>query len=314
MFSYRHAFHAGNHADVLKHAVLVHLLDHFNRKDSPYWVVDTHAGAGMYDLSGEWSSGKPARRTGTRSPAGSREDPAPAEPAQPQERRPEFLDGVARLQAAGKPPELAARYLEALAAFNPQGGMRYYPGSPWLTLEAMRDRDRLRLFELHPSEIDVLRKNLSRHARGRSRQVAVMRADGFEGIKALLPPPTRRGLVLIDPSYEDKQDYRHALTAVQEGLKRFATGSFAVWYPLVQRREAQTLVRALERLDTVWVNAALQVRRPAPDGFGLHGSGMFVINPPWTLHDALAETLPWLVETLGQDERAAHTLTRSTRG
>lgn len=284
MFSYRHAFHAGNHADVLKHAILVHVLDHFNHKDAPYWVIDTHAGAGIYDLKDEWSVKKN-----------------------------EAAEGVARLLTAGHAPALVQRYLEAIAAFNPQDGTRYYPGSPWLALEAMRERDRLRLFELHPGEIEVLSENLARHPRGRSRQVAVMQADGFEGIKALLPPPTRRGMVIIDPSYENKQDYRHALTAVQEGLKRFATGSFIVWYPLVQRRDVQTLTRALERLDTVWVHASLQVCRPASDGFGLHGSGMFVINPPWTLHDALADALPWLVQQLGQDDRAGHTLTRSAR-
>lgn len=284
MFSYRHAFHAGNHADVLKHAILVHVLDHFNRKDAPYWVIDTHAGAGIYDLKDEWSVKKN-----------------------------EAAQGVARLLTAGHAPALVQRYIEAIAAFNPQDGTRYYPGSPWLALEAMRERDRLRLFELHPGEIEVLSENLARHPRGRSRQVAVMQADGFEGIKALLPPPTRRGMVVIDPSYENKQDYRHALTAVQEGLKRFATGSFIVWYPLVQRRDVQTLTRALERLDTVWVHASLQVCRPAPDGLGLHGSGMFVINPPWTLHDALADALPWLVQQLGQDDRAGHTLTRSAR-
>lgn len=285
MFSYRHAFHAGNHADVLKHAILVHLLDHFNLKENPYWVIDTHAGAGLYDLS----DAKMGMNT-------------------------EVLDGVARLQSkGGETPALVARYLEAIAAFNPQGDARHYPGSPWLALQAMRERDRLRLFELHPTEIDVLAQNLSRHPRGRSRQVGVLKADGFEGIKALLPPPTRRGMVLIDPSYEDKHDYRRTVTAVQDGLKRFATGSFAVWYPLVQRREVQMLTRALERLDTVWVHASLQVCRPAADGFGLHGSGMFVINPPWTLHDALAESLPWLASTLGQDERAGFSLTRSAR-
>ncbi|NLC35118.1 MAG: 23S rRNA (adenine(2030)-N(6))-methyltransferase RlmJ [Alcaligenaceae bacterium] len=313
MFSYRHAFHVGNHADVLKHAILVHVLDHFNRKDNPYWIIDTHAGAGIYDLQGAWASGRPSERHATR-PAQTR-GPRPARPeAEPaRERRAEYLDGVARLKGAAHAPALIMRYLEALQAFNSPGELRYYPGSPWLALEAMRDRDRLRLFELHPSEVDVLAQNLSHHARGRSRQVALTQADGFEGVKALLPPPTRRGMVLIDPSYESKQDYRHTLTAVQEGLKRFATGSFVVWYPLVQRREVQNLTRALERLDTVWVHAALQVRRPASEGFGLHGSGMFVVNPPWTLHDSLAQALPWLAKTLGQDQGASHTLTRSAR-
>lgn len=284
MFSYRHAFHAGNHADVLKHAVLVHILDHFNQKPTPYWVIDTHAGAGIYDLDDEWARKKD-----------------------------ESAEGIARLETEVSAPALVQRYREAVAAFNPEGDMRRYPGSPWLALEAMRDDDRLRLFEMHPSEIDVLRRNLARHERGRTRQVTVAQADGFEGIKALLPPPTRRGMVIIDPSYEDKLDYRRSLTAIEEGLKRFATGCFALWYPLVQRKEVQHLTRALERLDVVWVNAALKVCRPASDGFGLHGSGMFVINPPWTLHAALQEALPWLSERLAQDDRAGYTLTRSAK-
>lgn len=279
MFSYRHAFHAGNHADVLKHAVLVHILDHFNHKDSPYWVIDTHAGAGIYDLADEWSTKKA-----------------------------EFADGVARLVESDKSPDLVARYCEAIASFNPQGGIRQYPGSPWLALEAMRDNDRLRLFEMHPAEVDVLKRNLTRHPRGRSRQVAVMQADGFEGIKALLPPPTRRGLVLMDPSYEDKRDYKRTLVAVQEGVRRFATGTFAVWYPLVQRREVQTMVRALKQVPTPWLNVSLTVQKPSNDGFGLYGSGMFILNPPWTLHAALASTLPWLRNTLKQDSRASFTL------
>ncbi len=284
MFSYRHAFHAGNHADVLKHAVLVHILDHFNRKPTPYWVIDTHAGAGFYDLQGEWA-----------------------------QTRGEYVDGIGRLAEQKQLPELLARYLEAIRACNDDDTLRYYPGSPWLALDALRDSDRLRLFELHPSEIEVLQQTLAQHPRGRGRQIGITQADGFEGIKALLPPPPRRGVVIIDPSYEDKQDYRRTVTAVQEGLKRFATGCFAVWYPLVQRGAVQNLTRQLERLDTVWVHASLKVAKPAADGFGLHGSGMFIVNPPWTLYAALQEALPWLSKTLGQDSHAGHTLTRSAR-
>lgn len=309
MFSYRHAFHAGNHADVLKHAILVHLLEHFNLKDSPYWVVDTHAGAGIYDLSGEWASGKSKAGAGSRKGAYTSEETFD----EGLQRKPESADGVSRLLTGEKCPILVSHYLKALEAFNPQGGLRFYPGSPWLALQAMRGRDRLRLFELHPTEIEVLHQNLAQHPRGRSRQVMIMQADGFEGIKALLPPPTRRGLVLIDPSYEDKLDYRHTLTAVQEGLKRFETGSFAVWYPLVSRKEVSMLTRALEQLDAVWVHATLQVKRPSSDGHGMFGSGMFIVNPPWTLHDRLLEALPWMTATLGQDERARHTLKRSAR-
>ncbi|HWK70447.1 MAG TPA: 23S rRNA (adenine(2030)-N(6))-methyltransferase RlmJ [Burkholderiaceae bacterium] len=279
MFSYRHAFHAGNHADVLKHAVFVHILDHYNRKDNPYWVIDTHAGAGLYDLRSDW-----ALKNG------------------------EFVDGLDRLLGAASMPPMIERYLEEVQHFNPDGVANFYPGSPWLALRALRDQDRLRLFEMHPSEADVLRQNLKQQGRDAVRQTTLYQADGFDGLKSQLPPAPRRGITIIDPSYEDKQDYRKTLQAVHEGLKRFATGCFAVWYPLVQRREVQELVRSLERLKTPWVHASLTVRKPTGDGFGLHGSGMFVLNPPWTLHAELDATLPWLSATLKQDDRAGFTL------
>lgn len=280
MFSYRHAFHAGNHADVLKHAMLVHILDYLGRKDAPYWVIDTHAGAGLYSLDGDWA-----------------------------QQSAEYADGIARIWPRHDLPELLAQYVQALAPFNPDGKLRRYPGSPWLTLQALRDRDRLRLFELHPTETQVLQGNLERLERKQLRQVTLYAADGFDGLQALLPPPTRRGMTIIDPSYEDKRDYRRALDAVREGLKRFATGTFVVWYPLVQRREAMELPRQLSRLPVDnWLNASLTVRKPAADGKGLHGSGMYVANPPWTLMASLRETLPWLARELAQDDRAGYTL------
>lgn len=281
MFSYRHAFHAGNHADVLKHTIFVHILDYYNRKDAPYWVIDTHAGAGIYDLRSEW-----AVKNG------------------------EFADGLDRLLGATALPAMIERYLEEVQHFNPDGVANFYPGSPWLALRAMRPRDRLRLFEMHPSEADVLRRNLDSQGRAAARQTMIYQADGFEGLKGLLPPPPRRAIAIIDPSYEDKQDYRKTLQAVKDGLQRFATGCYVIWYPLVQRREAHELARSLERLPAPWLHATLAVRKPAADGFGLHGSGMFVINPPWTLHDDLAATLPWLSETLKLDDRAGFTLKR----
>ena len=280
MFSYRHAFHAGNHADVLKHAVLVHILAHLNRKDAPYWVIDTHAGAGLYALDGNWAA-----------------------------KNAEWESGIGRLWQRRDLPPLLDDYIQCVARHNRGETLRHYPGSPWLVLDAMRERDRLRLFELHPSESGVLSDNLGKAGRGATRRTLIYGADGFEGLTALLPPPTRRGLVLIDPSYEDKRDYRRTLEAVREGLKRFATGCYAVWYPQVQRREAQDLPRQLSRLPGVsWLHASLTVCRPQADGHGLHGSGMFVVNPPWTLQEALRTALPWLVRELGQDDRARHVL------
>ena len=280
MFSYRHAFHAGNHADVLKHAILVHVLDYFNRKDAPYWVIDTHAGAGLYALDSDWAN-----------------------------KNAEFADGVARLWDRNDLPPLLADYVERIRDYNPDGRLRHYPGSPWLTMDALRDRDRLRLFEMHPTESGVLARNLDQRDRLIQRQTTIYGSDGFEGLKAMVPPPTRRGVVLIDPSYEDKQDYRRTLTAVKEGVKRFATGTFAVWYPLVQRREVTEMTRQLERLPIKsWLHATLSVKRPAGDGFGLHGSGMFLVNPPWTLDAALKPVMPFLARELAQDDRATFTL------
>ncbi|WP_322998172.1 23S rRNA (adenine(2030)-N(6))-methyltransferase RlmJ [Castellaniella sp.] len=284
MFSYRHAFHAGNHADVLKHAILVQVLDYFNRKDNPYWVIDTHAGAGLYALDGDW-----AGQSG------------------------EVTEGLDRLLGATQPPALIERYLHVIQDFNPDGVANLYPGSPCLALHAMRPDDRLRLFELHPTEGQVLEDTLRQQMRASRRQVAVAREDGFAGLKRLLPPPPRRGLILIDPSYENKQDYRHVLQALKDGLQRFAQGCFVIWYPLVQRVQAHEMVRALERLPVDWLNASLTIRKPSADGLGMHGSGMFVVNPPWTLEAELRAALPWLQATLGQDEQAKFSLTRPTQ-
>jgi 23S rRNA (adenine2030-N6)-methyltransferase len=280
LFSYRHAFHAGNHADVLKHAILVHVLDYLNRKEAPYWVIDTHAGAGVYQLDSDWAA-----------------------------KNAEYDGGIARLWDRTDLPALLADYVARVRAYNPGGQPRRYPGSPWLALDALREKDRLRLFELHPTESDALARNLEKRGGAALRQTTIYATDGFEGMKSLLPPPTRRGLVLIDPSYEDKRDYRRALTAVKEGVKRFATGIYAVWYPLVQRVEATDLARQLPHLQVKsWLHATLTVCKPVAGGHGLHGSGMFLVNPPWTLHAALQETLPYLARELALDDWAGFTL------
>ncbi|WDD94692.1 23S rRNA (adenine(2030)-N(6))-methyltransferase RlmJ [Burkholderia sp. FERM BP-3421] len=276
MLSYRHAFHAGNHADVLKHAVVVQLLHYLNRKDKSYWYIDTHAGAGVYSLLDGYAA--KTAESGT---------------------------GIGKLWDADDLPAALGDYLDEVHALNDDGTLRYYPGSPYLAWRLMREQDRMRLFELHTTEIDVLRHNF----RDAGRRAMIYAGDGFEGIKALLPPPPRRALVLIDPSYEDKRDYARALSCVEEALKRFATGCYAVWYPQVSRPESQKFPDHLKRLQpNNWLHLTLTVSRPPTDGYGLFGSGMFILNPPYTLVDSMREALPYLVEALGQDDGASFSI------
>ena len=278
MLSYRHAFHAGNHADVLKHAVLAFMLDYYNQKDKPYWYIDTHAGAGAYQLD----SGYAAKNA-------------------------EYAGGIARLMGRDDLPELLQHYVALVREMNQGGALRYYPGSPLVADKLLRTEDKLRLFELHPTDLQLLQQTFGRAGR----RVQIQQADGFAGLKALLPPPPRRALVLIDPPYEVKDDYRHVITALKEALERFATGTYAVWYPQLQRTEIPTMLDKLKKLPAKdWLHVALDVNLPSPDGFGMHGSGLFILNPPWTLHAALQQALPWLVEVLG-GEGANYTLERS---
>lgn len=276
MLSYRHGFHAGNHADVLKHAVLLDVLEYFNRKDKPWFYIDTHAGGGCYALQAG-SSG----------------------------RTPEADEGIGRLWARDDLPGLLDNYREAVRTFNPQGSLLFYPGSPALAMTRAREHDRLRLFELHPADFDALQRTFA----GEDARVQVRRADGFSGLKSLLPPPSRRGLVLIDPPYEVKDDYRRVVDAVKDALRRFAIGTYAVWYPMLARSEARALPERLAALGAgSWLDVRLAVRAPARDGFGLFGSGLFIINPPWVLPQRLEESLPYLVKALGLDEAAGFDL------
>jgi len=298
MFSYRHAFHAGNHADVLKHTVLIATLDYLLEKDAALTVVDTHAGAGLYRLDGDYAGASG-----------------------------EATQGVMRLLASkgspGAPAELAPvlqRYLDIVVNdFNPgKGSARIYPGSPFITQHLLRDHDRLKLYELHPTDSRTLDGNIAQLEAGR--QIAVLREDGFGSATKFLPPPSRRALVLCDPSYEIKSDYARVQGFIAEALKRFATGTYAVWYPIIPRPEAHDLPRRLKTIATKagkpWLNASLTVKSSkiltTPSGEarrpGLPASGMFLINPPFTLKAQLAEALPQLVSVLGQDRNAAFAL------
>ncbi len=291
MFSYRHAFHAGNHADVLKHFVLIQLLQYMNRKDTAYTYIDTHAGAGVYQLDGEY-----AAKSG------------------------ESATGIGPLWERDDLPEALAGYVNLIRGMNPSGKLRFYPGSPYCAEQVAREQDRLRMYEMHPADFKLLTDNfrkLAEHAAAqgqrpsvRGQRALVTRADGFQSLKALLPPPSRRAVVLCDPPYEDKQDYRKVTDMLHEALKRFPGGTYAVWYPILQRIEARNFAERLKHLPgTEWLNVSLTIRTPGPDGFGgLHSSGMFIINPPYTLEATLRQVMPYLVEVLGVDAGATFVL------
>ncbi|MBA3588666.1 23S rRNA (adenine(2030)-N(6))-methyltransferase RlmJ [Methylibium sp.] len=279
MLAYRHAFHAGNHADVLKHAVLAQVLRHMGQKDKPYWLIDTHAGAGGYSLASP-----EAKKKG------------------------EFEHGIARLMERDDLPEAVADYVALVRAFNPEGGLGRYPGSPEIARALLRPQDRLRLFELHPADVRILASHQSAGP-----HTEVHHEDGFEGLKAQLPPPSRRAVVLMDPSYELKADYGRVVAAVREALERFAECVVVVWYPQINRLESAQLPKRLQSLaqevkTRSWLHARLTVQPLDRLGFGLAGSGVFVINTPWTLHAALKDSLPYLTKTLGQYEGASHLL------
>ncbi len=276
MFSYRHGFHAGNHADVLKHATVVSLLDYMARKDKAYWYIDTHAGAGAYSLIEGFAA-----------------------------KREEFHNGIGRIWGRQDAPPMIQAYLDAVGQMNPDGALQYYPGSPYLAWQRLREQDRMRLFELHPSEIDVLTANFEEIGR----RAVISRADGFDAIRSVLPPPPRRALTLIDPSFEDKQDYRRTIDMLNEALRRFPNGVYAVWYPIVSRAESTQFPAQLRALGCgAWLHTTLCISAPSADGFGLHGSGLFIINPPFLLKGELEAALPWLVDALGTDEGAHFTL------
>ncbi|GGY31053.1 23S rRNA (adenine(2030)-N(6))-methyltransferase RlmJ [Pseudoduganella sp. SL102] len=290
MFSYRHAFHAGNHADVLKHFVQIQLLQYLNQKDVAYTYIDTHAGAGVYALDS-----MQATKTA------------------------EFETGIAPLWERTDLPAPLAEYVNLVRGMNPSGKMRHYPGSPYVAEQVAREMDRLRLFELHPADVRLLSDNfikLEQHkaAQGvrstvRGKRVIVNKADGFLGVRALLPPPSRRALVLCDPPYEDKQDYRKVVDMLGDALKRFPSGTYAIWYPVLQRIEARNFAEKLKHLPAQsWLNVTLSVSGPTPDGIALHTSGMFVLNPPYTLAGTLKTVMPYLVQVLGRDKGAGFTL------
>lgn len=277
MLSYRHAFHAGNHADVLKHYVLVQLLKYLALKDKAFWVIDTHAGAGAYSLHSGYA-----------------------------DKLQEFRGGIERLWAREDIPPGVAAYVEQVRTFNAADTLNSYPGSPWISASLLRTQDKLRLFELHTSDFELLQTGIRSDIQN---QILAYKDDGFARLKALLPPPSRRGLILIDPSYELREDYQRLIDTLREAMLRFPTGIFAIWYPQLPKPESKQLPHQLKALATgAWLHVTLSVRSPVPGSFGMHGSGMFILNPPWTLPEQLRTELPWLTEVLAEDPGAHNQL------
>ncbi len=277
MFSYRHAFHAGSHADILKHLTLIHLVEYLQEKPGALTIIDTHAGAGIYSLKDGFAAVSKEAEGG--------------------------IFKLLKFIEAGHPTsESVKKYLELVQAENVAGELTTYPGSPFILARLLRPQDRLKLFELHPKEIDILRHNIRELKQ--AKQIDVYAEDSFARLKGLLPPPSRRGLVLIDPSYEDKQDYRYLEVALEEALQRFATGCYAIWYPILSRRESAGLPDRLKKIAAShkrsWLHTELRVEN-APGERRLQASGMFIINPPWTLEKYLADALPNLTKVLGID-------------
>jgi 23S rRNA (adenine2030-N6)-methyltransferase len=275
MLSYRHAFHAGNFADVVKHVALIALLQAIGRKPAPFFCIDTHAGAGAYDLR-----------------------------APPASTRREFDDGIARIwRHEGACPPPVARYLELVRTTNPPAALAaaapsVYPGSPALVRDCLREQDRLVCCELHPTDYAALRASLAGDGRIELRQ-----ADGYATLAAILPPRERRGLALIDPAYERADEVDRLCEGLESGLRRFGHGVFAVWYPvtrLLPLAPLQTRIAAAGARKLEVLRAELCVR-PDDHPAGLNGSGLVIVNPPYRVDEAIAAALEWLHPRLASD-------------
>ncbi len=270
--NYRHAFHAGNFADVVKHTILTRILAYLMRKDAPFRVIDTHAGVGLYDLYGDQ-----AERTG------------------------EWQDGILRLVESDLAPnvsELLSPYLEAVRAQNEADELRYYPGSPFITRHMLRQQDRLMALELHPKDVEVLRENFAGDF-----QTRVTHLDAWAAMGTHLPPKEKRGLVLVDPPFEEKGEFSRMVQSLEKAHKRWPGGIFAYWYPIKDPEDVDAYVAALEATGIRKIlRIELTIRAPSfPPR--LHGTGMIVVNPPYVLEEEMRTVLPVLADVLADEGR-----------
>ncbi|HTT47385.1 MAG TPA: 23S rRNA (adenine(2030)-N(6))-methyltransferase RlmJ [Pseudolabrys sp.] len=275
--NYRHAFHAGNFADVFKHAVLCRILNYLRAKPAPFRVIDTHAGAGLYDLASvEASRGR------------------------------EWQTGIGRLMAVELAPPVAALlapYLEVVGALNERGRLKTYPGSPALVRAWLRAQDRLIACEIEPQAAAALRQNLRGDVR-----IKTLDIDGWTALGAYVPPKERRGLVLVDPPFEDEGDFRRLVQGLAAAHRKWATGIYALWYPIKGTAERDVLAKSLRRQGIAKILRSELIVAPLSDPDRLNGCGMILVNPPWTLESELSVLLPALAAVLGHDGKGGFRL------
>ncbi len=275
--NYHHEFHAGNFADVFKHAVLCRLLHYLRGKPAAFRVIDTHAGAGIYDLTsdeatrgGEWHAG---------------------------------IEKLMSVQCPEAVAKLLSPYLEVIGALNERGRLRFYPGSPALVRAWLRPQDRLVACELEPRTSAALARNM----RGDSR-IKTLTLDGWTALNAYVPPKERRGLVLVDPPFEADSDFARLSSSLAAAHRKWQTGIYALWYPIKGRREPDALAKRLRRLGLAKVLRAEILVAPLSDPTRLNGAGMILVNPPWTLENELSALLPALASILGRQGKGGFRL------
>lgn len=272
--NYRHSYHAGNFADAFKHIILIALVKSFLRKENPFCYLDTHAGIGHYDLASEI-----AKKTK------------------------EYETGIGKIFSQENQNDIIQTYLHCIKTLNPSGKLQMYPGSPYFVRQLLREHDRMVLCELQEDEYITLKSFF-----GRDKQTAIHRQDGYQALKAFLPPKERRGLVLIDPPYEKHDEFDHILSVLPQAIERWETGVFALWYPIKERRATD---RFLEKLKNKILRPTLTIElsiHPENIPTHLNGSGMFIVNPPWQLDQQIQEFLPWLWKILSVDEKGQYRL------
>ncbi len=275
--NYRHAFHAGNHGDVLKHVVLLEMLDALRAKPSPVHLLDSHAGRGLYDLASD-----EAQRGG------------------------EYRLGIGAVLADPAAMQALPLYWAALHDLNPElspggAGLRHYPGSPWLLRRALRETDKLSLIELHPEEYAALRRNIGQPKGSRDARIGIHRRDAWEALGALLPPTPRRGLALIDPAFEQRDEFTRAADAIHHALQRWPTGQYLLWYPIKQKSVSDAFIRDVAKRNAAPMLRVELLLRKADSDAQLNGSGLLIVNPPWKLDERLRTPLDFIAAKLARE-------------